>query len=198
MRWVQQEAFNGSQVFGQALANSTGFGNGFINGKRPGPGVWMTDVSTARRKLNPSRLQDQMFAYTVTNQIIGTFTEIGLPYILRFVDSLRNSKSKKTHSRTGSLGKKKRVVFEDEVAKQQSEKNGAGSEGEKEGREKEGKEDREFLERVRCEVALPPYDLFSDYSEMVTQFGYVVLWSTIWPLAPGLCFFSLSCIFTDN
>ena len=48
-----------------------------------------------------------------------------------------------------------------------------------------GKEDREFMERVRREVALPEYTLFADYSEMVTQFGYVALWSTIWPLAPG-------------
>jgi len=38
------------------------------------------------------------------------------------------------------------------------------------------------------EVALPPYDLFFDYSEMVTQFGYVALWSTIWPLAPVMAF----------
>ena len=151
----------------------------------------MTDVSSAKRKLNPSRLQDQMFAYTVTNQIVNTFTEIGLPYIIRFVDFLRNGKSKKGgRSRSGSGGKKKRVVFEDEVVKQQqSEKSGGESEGEKEGREKEGKEDRDFLERVRSEVALPPYDLFGDYSEMVTQFGYVALWSTTWPLAPGERFF---------
>lgn len=88
----------------------------------------MTDVSSAKRKLNPSRLQDQMFAYTVTNQIVNTFTEIGLPYIIRFVDSVRNGKSKKGgRSRSGSGGKKKRVVFKDEVVKQQqSEKSGEG------------------------------------------------------------------------
>lgn len=69
-------------------------------------------------------------------------------------------------SSAGGGGKKKRVVFEDE-------------------QEKGGLEEREFLERVRKEVALPEYELFGDYSEMVTQFGYVVLWSTIWPLASG-------------
>jgi len=36
---------------------------------------------------------------------------------------------------------------------------------------------------VRREAALPEYDLFQDYSEMVTQFGYVAVWSAIWPLA---------------
>ena len=44
------------------------------------------------------------------------------------------------------------------------------------------------MERIHREVALPEYSLFVDYSEMVTQFGYVALWSTIWPLAPGKCF----------
>ena len=63
--------------------------------KSAGAGVWMTDVSIARKKLNPSRLQDQMFAYTVTNQVINTFLEIGLPYVLRFVDSIRNGSNRK-------------------------------------------------------------------------------------------------------
>jgi hypothetical protein len=126
-----------------------------------------------------------MFAYTVTNQIINTFTEIGLPYILRFVGSVRNGKG----GRKPGGGKMKRVVFEDEVVGRQQQEGGSpekGGEGEKGVlAEKEAKENREFLETVRSEVALPPYDLFGDYSEMVTQFGYVVLWSTIWPLAPG-------------
>jgi hypothetical protein len=43
-----------------------------------------------------------------------------------------------------------------------------------------------LLAKIRQEVALgTEYDIFEDYLEMVTQFGYVVIWSTIWPLAPG-------------
>jgi len=39
--------------------------------------------------------------------------------------------------------------------------------------------------RVRKEVALGrEYNIFEDYSEMVTQFGYVAIWSGIWTLAP--------------
>jgi len=129
-------------------------------------GMWDVDASSARKKLNPSRLQDEMFAYTVTGQIVNAFLEVGLPYILRAIGTFRNGK------RPGSpTGKKKRVVFEDEA---KSTGNG------------EGKEGREFLENVRSEVALPEYEIYEDYSEMVTQFGYVALWSTIWPLAPGV------------
>lgn len=44
------------------------------------------DGGNARSEFNPTRLQDQMFAITVTNQVINTFLEIGLPYITRAVD----------------------------------------------------------------------------------------------------------------
>ncbi|TDL23837.1 DUF590-domain-containing protein [Rickenella mellea] len=115
------------------------------------------------QKLNPARLQNQMFAFTVTNQAINAFLEVGLPFIMRGIEGLRSGKGFSNGNGNGG-GKKKRVVFEDENS-------GAA------------KEEREFLEKVRHEVSLPEYTLFGDYSEMVTQFGYVALWSTIWPLA---------------
>ncbi len=128
-------------------------------------GMWDMDISRARRKLNPSRLRDQMFAYTVTYQIVNTFVEVGLPYITRFVSSVRNGKGALKQGSSGGEPKK-RVVFEDE-------------------KEKGGMEERVFLDKVREEVTLPEYDSFADYSEMAVQFGYVALWSTIWPLAGG-------------
>lgn len=150
-------------------------------------GLWDVNTANVRAKLNPSRLREQMFAYTVTNQVINSFIEVGLPYILRWVANLRNKKGN-SHSKnskppvTGSHSSttsdatgtpKKRVVFEDE-------------------KERGGLEERAFLDRVRHEAALPEYDLFVDYNEMVVQFGYVALWSTIWPLAGGeyLIFFN--------
>ncbi|KAG8703718.1 hypothetical protein FRC08_002668 [Ceratobasidium sp. 394] len=42
----------------------------------------------------------------------------------------------------------------------------------------------QLAENARKESALPEYTLFGDYAEMVTQFGYVVIWSAAWPLAP--------------
>lgn len=167
MRWVQVWLFDGGSASAQFFSTS--------QGDEKTAGIWDVDASNVTRKLNPERLKDQMFAYTVTNQAINTFVEIGLPYILRAITSFRSRRSASIStpsnpggavSSAGGGGKKKRVVFEDE-------------------QEKGGLEEREFLERVRKEVALPEYELFGDYSEMVTQFGYVVLWSTIWPLASG-------------
>ncbi|CAG8522776.1 12987_t:CDS:2 [Racocetra persica] len=41
-----------------------------------------------------------------------------------------------------------------------------------------------FLKRVRKEVKLPVYQIYEDYAEMITQYGYVSLFSAIWPLTP--------------
>jgi hypothetical protein len=183
MHFVQSHLFTGSH---RALALLENFNVNFNVTSHLGAGgggrekistasvsLWESDRSTARRKLNSSRLQEQMFAFTVTNQVVDTFTEIGLPYILRAVESFRNGKGFRNGNGKGH-GKKKRVAFDDEPV----------------GHDVQGREEREFLERVRSEVALPEYDVFTDYSEMVTQFGYVALWSTIWPLAPAMALFN--------
>ncbi|KAF5383633.1 hypothetical protein D9615_003802 [Tricholomella constricta] len=171
--WIFHETTTGHLKGMNATISDKGMNatisDGVTEDKAPGltGGFWDMDKSNARHKLNPARLKDQMFAYTVTNQAVNTFVEVGLPFILRAVASLRNGKKGNSApgSPGGKNGVKKRVVFEDE-------------------KEKGGMEEREYLDRVRAEVALPEYELFGDYSEMVTQFGYVALWSTIWPLAP--------------
>lgn len=118
-----------------------------------------SSVMKAQSKVNPNRLQDQMFAFTVTNQIINFFVEVVLPVVLRKAHDVKAN---------GFHGKKKRVGFDDQL---------------------DGpKEEREFLDNVRHQVALPHYTLFGDYNEMATQFGYVTMWSTIWPLAPLMAF----------
>ncbi|KAI0099924.1 DUF590-domain-containing protein [Nemania sp. FL0031] len=45
-------------------------------------------------------------------------------------------------------------------------------------------EEHKFLERVRDEAKLDVYDVAVDYREMVVQFGYLSLFSSIWPLTP--------------
>ncbi|KAI0972645.1 DUF590-domain-containing protein [Xylaria arbuscula] len=45
-------------------------------------------------------------------------------------------------------------------------------------------EEHEFLQRVREEAKLAVYDVAVDYREMVVQFGFLSLFSSIWPLTP--------------
>ncbi|KAJ7230352.1 calcium-activated chloride channel-domain-containing protein [Mycena pura] len=160
MRTVQIWLFNSSVQAEAAAAKH----NVTTDATSRAQALWNVDTSVAGQKVNTARLRDQMFAYTVTAQVVNTFVEIGLPFVLRAVESFRTRKANGNGKGNGDKGKK-RVVFEDE-------------------KEKGGMEEREFLEGVRKQMALPEYELFGDYSEMVTQFGYVALWSTIWPLAP--------------
>jgi len=131
----------------------------FSNSFHKTDGFMETNILKAQSKVNPNRLQDQMFAFTVTNQIINFFVEVVLPVVLRKAHDVKAN---------GFQGKKKRVGFDDQL---------------------DGpREEREFLDNVRHEVALPAYSIFGDYNEMATQFGYVAMWSTIWPLAPLMAF----------
>ncbi|OBZ66740.1 hypothetical protein A0H81_13200 [Grifola frondosa] len=132
----------------------------YVPGQRP----LETNGINARSKLSATRLQDQMFAFTVTNQVVNTFLEIGLPFVLRAVESVRSGRgltfagpSVGTSGAGNGNGnsKKKRVMFEDQASE--------GSAAEHANHE----EEREFMERRDGH-----------------PFGYVALWSTIWPLAP--------------
>jgi hypothetical protein len=146
------------------VVSSSAFSLGLHTEK--GRTLFLSDTGAARAKLKRTRLETQMFAFMVTNQAIDGFFEVGLPYVMRAFAAVRSGKRRPSLSSSSpGNSKKKRVGFEDE-------KNGAA------------RDEREFLERVRREVSLPDYHLFEDYKEMVSQCGYVVLWSTIWPLAP--------------
>jgi anoctamin-10 len=69
-------------------------------------GTYIGGITTT---INTTRLQNQMYAYTVTNQIVGTFLEVGLPYIMRFLGRIQGGAA-------GGNGKAKgkRVDFQDE------------------------------------------------------------------------------------
>ncbi|EIW72964.1 hypothetical protein TREMEDRAFT_26589 [Tremella mesenterica DSM 1558] len=109
--------------------------------------------------IKADRLKGQLFAYTVTNQVVNIFLELGLPYLLRFVADWRSGKT----------------TLKATLKKRDGEEASPTSESEVEER---------FLKKVERELALPDYSLFTDYAEMVTQFGYVTIWSIVWPLAP--------------
>ncbi|TXT10622.1 hypothetical protein VHUM_02127 [Vanrija humicola] len=116
-------------------------------------------VQRSHPEINVSRLKSQVFTYLVTNQVINTFLEAGLPFILRFIADWRAGKASVSdilHKRSESVGET----------------------------ETESELEKNFLDKVERELALPDYTTFVDYAEMVTQFGYVVTWSVVWPLAP--------------
>ncbi|MBW0492558.1 hypothetical protein O181_032273 [Austropuccinia psidii MF-1] len=117
--------------------------------------------------INTSRLYEQLFAYQVTNQLMDTFTEVGLPYLMKIASFkwnkiLDNRHQHKQKTCSPSMGISPKFI--DSV------------------------DERELLERLREEARLPDYRLFVEYAEMAIQFGFVVLWTVIWPISPVFSF----------
>ncbi|KAF9275077.1 hypothetical protein BGZ68_000131 [Mortierella alpina] len=117
--------------------------------------------------IDPKMLQERLQAFMISNQAIGFFSETIFPWITRRVYT--------------SAVKIQREVSEalhpDETSEEEEEKEGQDPE-----------QVKEFLKSVLAEVDLPVYDVNEDYGEMVEQFGYISLFSVIWPLT-GLCAF---------
>ncbi|KDN53326.1 hypothetical protein K437DRAFT_283192 [Tilletiaria anomala UBC 951] len=108
--------------------------------------------------INPNRMHLQLFAASVTSQAINAFTELFFPILLRAVKSWRSERA---------------------AARQRSgEKNAGGT----------GAHRDPFVTRALEEISLPSYDIFGDYAEMATQFGFITLWSAVWPMSPVIGF----------
>ncbi|KAI1079212.1 DUF590-domain-containing protein [Whalleya microplaca] len=112
-------------------------------------------ITTQSFRINPDRLKKQIIYFTVTAQIVNFSLEVAVPFL-------------------------KRKVFK-EVEKVQTR---IAHKGTKDLAAHDAPEEHAFLERVRHEAELDVYDVTTDYREMVVQFGYLSLFSVVWPLTP--------------
>ncbi|KAF9319554.1 hypothetical protein BG003_008807 [Podila horticola] len=125
----------------------------------------------AKATIDTHMLQNRLRAFMVTTQAVSFATETLVPWLTRRV-----------------------MVGAAKVQKKVSDKMHRESSSDEEDNAKEGAfgqdsaEAQKFLKRVEKQIALPEYDVNEDYAEMVLQFGYVSLFSVIWPLT-GLCAF---------
>ncbi|TGO63172.1 hypothetical protein BOTNAR_0104g00200 [Botryotinia narcissicola] len=110
-------------------------------------------------QINPDRLKKQVIYFTVTAQIVNFALEVIVPYVKR------------------SVFRKYKEVQADRAAKR----------GGSSAPDSDHPEEAAFLTRVRNEAELGIYDVTSDFREMVIQFGYLSLFSVVWPLI-GLSF----------
>ncbi|KAL8738843.1 MAG: hypothetical protein Q9181_000447 [Wetmoreana brouardii] len=108
--------------------------------------------------INPSRLKKQVIYFTVTAQIVNFALETIMPYVKRQGFSKYQQMKSERAAKKGGAGS---GVTIDDVP-----------------------EEAEFLRRVRKEAELDVYDVATDLREMVVQFGYLSLFSVIWPLTP--------------
>jgi anoctamin-10 len=106
--------------------------------------------------INPDRLRKQVIYFTVTAQIVNLGMELVVPYL----------------KRKGLLKYKQ----------MQSERAAKNEHAAPSPSETDTPEDAAFLTRVRQEAELGVYDVTADLREMVLQFGYLSLFSVVWPL----------------
>ena len=108
--------------------------------------------------INPNRLKNQMIYFAVTAQVVNFALETVVPLL-----------------------KLKGTAKYDEMKTKRAEKKGGTAPNIS---ASDPPEETEFLARVREEAALPEYDVTTDLREMCIQYGYLSLFSVIWPLTP--------------
>ncbi|RPA91933.1 DUF590-domain-containing protein [Choiromyces venosus 120613-1] len=104
-------------------------------------------------RINTNRLRNQVIYFTVTAQIVDLALETIVPYV-------------------------KRRVFRKAREFQNTRKGFENA-----GKADDDKDEEAFLKRARNEAELDEYDVYSDLREMCMQFGYLTLFSPVWPLA---------------
>jgi anoctamin-10 len=104
---------------------------------------------------DPDRLRNEVITLTLTGQISGAFEELALPYIkTQAKEWWRDRQVTKAHSAT------QYEVMPDDPS------------------------EARFLKRARKQALRPEYNVQEDIAEMVIQFGYLALFSPVWPLVP--------------
>lgn len=105
-------------------------------------------------KIDPDRLKKQIIYFTVTAQVVDFAFEVIVPYLKRKIFS----KVKEVQAEKLSKSSSRHSLIPDQP------------------------HESEFLARVRNEANLDPYDVTTDFREMIVQFGYLSLFSVIWPI----------------
>lgn len=108
--------------------------------------------------INPARLRKQVIYFTVTAQIVNFALENVVPIL-----------------------KRRGFHKYQEIKTERAAKRGGAPPGTS---LNDHPEEADFLARVRSEAELDVYDVTTDLREMVVQFGYLALFSVVWPLTP--------------
>ncbi|KAI9151383.1 hypothetical protein HJFPF1_08585 [Paramyrothecium foliicola] len=102
---------------------------------------------------DPDRLRNEVITLTVTGQLSDMFEELILPFIMQKLRSwYRSYQIRRSHA----------TSFE--------------------GLAPDAPMEKSFLQSVRRQAGSPQYEVQDDISEMVIQFGYLALFSPVWPL----------------
>ncbi|KAI1942716.1 hypothetical protein LOZ58_001598 [Ophidiomyces ophidiicola] len=123
-----------------------------------------TDAKAATAKaefqIDRTRLRGQVIYFAVTAQIVNFGLETVLPFVKRKVLNKYTEMQEEKKQNQSAASSPVANQIEDCPA------------------------EAEFLARVRKESELSEYDVTTDLREMCVQFGYMALFSPVWPLVP--------------
>lgn len=124
--------------------------------------------------IDPDRLRKQVIYFTVTAQIVG----FGMETILPFVKQKLLRKYKEYSRKKNGLSESGSKPSSGNTSESEEDNAAAGISFD------DPPEEGKFLKRVRNEAELSYYDVTDDLREMCIQFGYLALFSPVWPLVP--------------
>lgn len=106
--------------------------------------------------INPDRLRKQVIYFTVTAQAVNLCMELVVPYLKRRGFAWYKQKQSDRAAKNGGASPNPAL--------------------------NDAPEEASFLKRIRAESELDVYDVTTDIREMVLQFGYLSLFSVVWPV----------------
>ncbi|KTW28039.1 hypothetical protein T552_01901 [Pneumocystis carinii B80] len=108
--------------------------------------------------INSNKLKKQFIYYMITARAINFFQQWTFPFLFRFFFSILRKIYTTKFSRIG-------YEYMNNSSKES-----------------------EFLQKIRSQTTLPEFSVFDSYLELIIQFGYILLFSIVWPLG-SLCSF---------
>jgi anoctamin-10 len=117
----------------------------------------LADKTATTFVADPDRLRNEVITLTLTGQVAGAFEELALPW-------LKTSARQWWRDRQATKAQHGSASYSQPVADDPSE--------------------ARFLRRTRRQALRPEYNVQEDIAEMVIQFGYLALFSNVWPLVP--------------
>jgi anoctamin-10 len=109
-------------------------------------------------RADPNRLRNEVIALTMTGQVSSAIEELALPWLkTQMKQWWRDRQASRAQNRSSDS-------YETPTAEDPAE--------------------TRFLRRTRRQALRPSYNVQEDIAEMVIQFGYLALFSPVWPLIP--------------
>ncbi|KAI8375588.1 calcium-activated chloride channel-domain-containing protein [Choanephora cucurbitarum] len=123
------------------------------------------NISHEHKTVDFQRLRDQLVYFIVTGQLIGFLTEMVVPYALKKIMPKAKRMTSKIHPTEQTTSMTDLDVKQTSIVDE---------------------EEKKLIAKIHKETEMEEYNIYTDYVEMVVQFGYVSMFSTVWPLT-ALC-----------